>query len=83
MLFEMLQYRISDLYAGVLEGVATTAVLRFKDDFVFVLGRDSAGNTTVQGRSRSRIGSSDLGANAKRIKQYFQKVAAHLQSNTA
>ena len=83
MLFGVLQYRVSELCAGILEGVATTAVFRFKDDFVFVLRRDSAGNTIVQGRSKSRIGSSDLGANAKRIKQYFQKVAAHLQSNTA
>ncbi len=67
------------MHAGVLEGIATTAVLRFKDDFVFVCTRDSAGNTVVQGRSKSRVGSSDFGANAQRITQYFEKVEARLQ----
>jgi hypothetical protein len=65
--------------AGLLEGVATTAIMRFKDDFVFVCKQDSAGNTVVHGRSKSRLGSSDFGANANRIQQYFKMVEAHLQ----
>lgn len=64
---------------GMLEGFATTAVLRFKDDFVFECGQDSAGNTTVQGRSRSRVGFTDFGVNAKRIQQYFAKVGSLLE----
>ncbi len=64
---------------GILEGVATTALMRFKDDFLFVCKQDSAGNTIVHGRSKSRLGTSDWGANAKRILQYFKLVEAHLQ----
>ncbi|KAL0038189.1 hypothetical protein WJX79_007214 [Trebouxia sp. C0005] len=68
-----------DQAQGILEGVATTAIMRFKDDFVFVCKQDSAGNTAVHGRSKSRLGSSDFGANAHRILQYFKLVEAHLQ----
>ena len=71
--------RLLYVCAGTLEGVATTAMLRFKDDFVFVCKQDSAGNTIVHGRSKSRLGTSDWGANAKRILQYFKLVEAHLQ----
>ena len=71
--------RLLHVYAGTLEGVATTAIMRFKDDFVFVCKQDSAGNTVVHGRSKSRLGTSDWGANAKRILQYFNLVEARLQ----
>jgi len=74
-----LQLRLLYVCAGILEGVATTAIMRFKDDFVFVCKQDSAGNTVVHGRSKSRLGSSDWGANAHRILQYFKLVEAHLQ----
>lgn len=67
------------MHAGVLEGVATTAVLRYKDDFVFVCKQDSDGNTVVQGRSKSRRGDTDFGVNAKRIRQYFEKIKDHMQ----
>lgn len=67
------------MHTGVLEGFATTAVLRFKDDFIFECRQDSAGNTTVQGRSRSRVGFTDYGVNAKRIQQYFAKVESRLK----
>ncbi|KAL0035527.1 hypothetical protein WJX77_010697 [Trebouxia sp. C0004] len=68
-----------DQAKGILEGVATTAIMRFKDDFVFVCKQDSAGNTVVHGRSKSRLGSSDFGANAHRIQQYFKLVEALLR----
>jgi len=70
---------VEDANNGVLEGYATTAALRFKDDFVFECRQDSAGNTIVQGRSKSRLGFTDLGVNAKRIEQYLARVDAHLK----
>ncbi len=39
---------------------------------------DLAHTCTVQMRSRSRLGKSDLGANAKRIKKFFEDLAALL-----
>lgn len=53
----------------VLEAVATTGLLRFKDDIVIVV-RPAEGGSAVHMRSKSRMGKSDLGANAKRIKAY-------------
>lgn len=47
-----------------IRAVATTRILRFKDDVEFLLDRETA---TIQVRSASRIGYSDLGKNRKRI----------------
>ena len=60
---------------GHLEGVATTFIMGFKDDIVFRL-RPSRGGTALDMRSVSRIGVSDLGANASRIR----KIREALQS---
>ncbi len=56
------------------EGVATTRLLRFKDDFVVrVRAVEGSGDQSrIDMRSKSRVGKSDLGANAKRIRA-FQK----------
>lgn len=46
----------------------TSRVMGFVDDVEFLVTRDSQGNAPVlQVRSASRLGKSDLGANAKRI----------------
>ena len=47
-----------------IRAVATTRILRFKDDVEFLLDRETG---TIQVRSASRIGYSDLGKNRKRM----------------
>lgn len=59
-----------DLNAGVIEAVDTTAIMGFKDDVVIRL-RTNADGTLVDLRSVSRVGVSDLGANAARIRSFF------------
>jgi len=59
-----------DASAGTLEATATTALFGFKDDVSIRLSAD-AGATKVDMRSVSRVGVSDLGANAARIEAYF------------
>lgn len=55
---------------GIIEATETTALWAFKDDIVI---RIQAVNeqTAIDLRSVSRVGQSDLGANAKRIKKFF------------
>jgi len=62
----------SDLAAGVIEAVATTTIMAFKDDIVIRLKPDGSG-TLVDLRSASRVGQSDLGANAKRIREFMRR----------
>ncbi|MCG8424331.1 MAG: DUF1499 domain-containing protein [Proteobacteria bacterium] len=66
-----------DERALIFEGLATTRVFRFKDDFVVrvraVRGQDSLG-ATIDMRSRSRVGKSDLGGNARRIRSFFAEL---------
>ena len=58
-----------DLNAGVIEAVDTTAIMAFKDDIVIRLRTDAQG-TKLDLRSVSRVGVSDLGANAERIRGF-------------
>ena len=62
-----------DAAAGELEAVATTFWYAFKDDVVVRL-REMDGQTHMDVRSVSRIGQSDLGANAKRILEILERV---------
>jgi uncharacterized protein (DUF1499 family) len=55
---------------GRIEATATTRWLRFKDDVVIRITPAAAGSR-IDVRSKSRLGRSDLGANAKRIRAYF------------
>jgi uncharacterized protein (DUF1499 family) len=60
---------------GRIEATATTPLLRFKDDVVIRV--TSRGNgSRIDMRSKSRLGKSDLGANAKRIRAYFRALSA-------
>jgi uncharacterized protein (DUF1499 family) len=59
---------------GEIQAVATTRVFRFKDDVTITLGRDGK-VVTVNVRSRSRIGKGDLGANARRIRDFQARLA--------
>jgi len=53
-----------------MQAVARTLVLRFPDDVVIEV-RPRSGGCTVAMRSRSRLGKSDLGANARRIRSFL------------
>jgi uncharacterized protein (DUF1499 family) len=52
------------------EGEATTKLFRFRDDFV-VRVRPAAEGAVLDMRSKSRDGQGDLGANARRIEEFF------------
>jgi uncharacterized protein (DUF1499 family) len=60
---------------GRIEATATTPLLRFKDDVVIRVRSRGAGSR-IDARSKSRLGKSDLGANAKRIRAYFRALSA-------
>lgn len=55
---------------GRIEATATTTVMGFKDDIVIRV-RDAGDGSIVDVRSVSRVGQSDLGANAARIRSYL------------
>ncbi|NCG19693.1 MAG: DUF1499 domain-containing protein [Rhodobacterales bacterium] len=61
----------ADADAGVLEGYETTRLFRFKDDFVIRFRAEGDG-ARIDMRSKSRLGKSDLGVNAKRIRAFFE-----------
>ena len=54
-----------------IEAVDTTRIFRFKDDIVIRIKADEIGSI-LDIRSVSRLGTSDFGANAKRIRQFIQ-----------
>ncbi len=59
-----------DLNDGFIEAVDTTAIMGFKDDIVIRL-RTNVNGTLMDLRSVSRVGVSDLGANAARIREFI------------
>ncbi len=69
----------SEPAAGRLEAVDTTFWFGFRDDVVVRATRTAAG-TKVDVRSKSRVGRSDLGTNAQRIREFLaaleEKLAA-------
>ena len=62
-----------DPAAHALEGVDTTALFQFQDDFVIEV-RPQGSGSVVQMRSKSRDGKGDIGANAARINAFFAKL---------
>ena len=60
---------------GMIEAVATTAVMAFKDDIAVRVSATEAGSV-IDVRSVSRVGLSDMGANAKRIRAFFDHFSA-------
>lgn len=56
---------------NIIEGVAVTKIMRFRDDFVFRFKEKPDGTVVVDGRSKSRLGKGDFGANTARIKEFF------------
>lgn len=60
---------------GRIEAVATSLLFGFKDD-VLILVEPHRDGAVVQMRSASRIGRSDLGQNARRLRSYLEALAA-------
>jgi len=58
-----------------IEATDTTRMFGFKDDVVIRVTASGSGSR-VDARSLSRIGSSDLGTNAKRIRSFLRELAA-------
>lgn len=65
-----------DLAAGRLEATAFAGYLRFRDDVVVQVTRVEDGSTRVDMRSVSRVGVSDLGYNAARIRAFLADLRA-------
>jgi len=68
------QVAASDIASGRLEATHTTAWFGFKDDIVVRIRPEGTGSR-VDVRSVSRVGLSDLGANAERIRGFLAKLA--------
>jgi uncharacterized protein (DUF1499 family) len=58
---------------GRIEATATTPFMGFKDDVVIRIS-SASGISRVDVRSKSRVGRGDVGANAKRIRAYLDKL---------
>ncbi len=61
--------------AGVLEATDTTMFFRFKDDVVVRARPAPGGGSLVDMRSISRVGGSDVGMNAKRVREFLEDLA--------
>jgi uncharacterized protein (DUF1499 family) len=61
----------SDPEAGIIEATQTTMIWGFKDDVVVRITATPEGKSAIDLHSVSRIGGSDLGANAKRIEAFL------------
>ena len=65
----------SDTPSGRIEATATTRWFGFKDDVVVRVRPESGGGSRVDVRSMSRVGQSDVGANAKRIREFLSRLS--------
>ncbi|HEX7466433.1 MAG TPA: DUF1499 domain-containing protein, partial [Usitatibacter sp.] len=64
----------SDAPSGRIEATDTSLWFGFKDDIVVRVRPDGAGSR-VDVRSVSRVGKSDIGANAKRVRGFLARLA--------
>jgi uncharacterized protein (DUF1499 family) len=63
----------ADSTAGRIEATATTGWFGFKDDVV-VRVTPQEGGSRVDVRSASRVGKSDVGTNAERVREYLERL---------
>jgi hypothetical protein len=64
----------ADREAGRIEATATTFWFGFKDDVVLRLRAEGPSRTRVDMRSKSRVGKSDVGTNARRIREFLKEL---------
>ncbi|MFN0107883.1 MAG: DUF1499 domain-containing protein [Blastocatellia bacterium] len=62
---------------GIIEAIATTRLLKFKDDVTITVSNEGS-STVVNVRSKSRIGKGDMGTNARRIRAFQMELAKKL-----
>jgi hypothetical protein len=69
---------------GRLEATASTRVLRFRDDVVIRLLAcdDQYQHTRLDMRSASRVGMSDFGVNARRVRDFLFDLKKSIKSNS-
>ena len=72
-----MQLADADMAQGRIEANQTSLLYGFTDDLVVRI-TSAADGTKVDVRSKSRVGRSDLGQNAKRIRVFLQKLQANL-----
>lgn len=60
-----------DLQKNLIEATATTGLFHFHDDVVIQV-RPSQKGSSLNMRSKSRVGKGDLGTNARRIRNFYQ-----------
>jgi hypothetical protein len=65
-----------DSAAGGIEATDTTFFFGFKDDVVIRVEADGDGASRVDVRSVSRVGASDVGTNAARIRAYLRRIGS-------
>lgn len=63
-----------DAAAGTIEAVDTTKWFGFKDDIAIRITPTPEGGSRIDIRSKSRVGRSDLGTNAQRIRAYAERL---------
>ena len=63
-----------DAAAGTIEAVDTTKWFGFKDDIAIRITPTPEGGSRIDIRSKSRVGRSDLGTNARRIRAYAERL---------
>lgn len=66
----------NDPQAHTLEGVATSKLFKFHDDFIIEVRPADGGGSLVEMRSKSRDGKGDFGANYHRIMSFLRIVKA-------
>ena len=66
----------SDPRLGVLEAVDTSLFFRFKDNVLVRVRPAPGGGSLVDMRSISRVGGSDVGVNAKRVRAFLKDLSA-------
>jgi len=64
-----------DVNSGIIEATDSTFWYGFKDDIVIRIRPSEGGGSVVDIRSVSRVGASDIGANAARIRVFLRKMS--------
>ena len=65
-----------DVEGGIIEATDTTFWYGFKDDVVIRIRPSEGGGSVLDVRSISRVGGSDIGANAARIRKFLAIMGA-------
>lgn len=65
----------ADPVAGRLEATDSVSLIGFQDDIVVLARPAPGGGSTVHARSVSRIGISDVGVNARRLREFLSDMA--------